>query len=325
MLPFIIAGAAIATGVAGIGAGLDGKEDMKKAQAIADNAKRKYDKTQKSFKSSFEEVNRLANIYGQLQLRVRLNTIKRFISILERLEQNSSQDMKYFKELGITEHKIRELKTTVIEAENLVNSGTFAAAASGAGFAYGAAQAFGTATVTRFFGLWTTEVAVSNLAGAAAWQGMMAWLGGGSVAVGGLAFGGITLAPAIAIGGFKMAADGEKALTKAYEYESEIAVEIGKMEVAQEFLAAVYERTRELGKLVHRLESLANNILDEIDPPSYLYPGDIYRKMYGQQLHQSILIIKALADILKTPILNKEGNELTTESFTIYEKYSTID
>ncbi len=323
MLPFIIAGAAFTTAL-GIGNYLDGKENIKNAQTIADNAKQQYDLARKYLQEDFEEVNRLAGIYGQLQLRVKLNTIKRFISILERLEQYGSQDLKYFKELGITENKIGELKTTVIDAENLINSGTFAAAAGGAGFAYGAAQAFGTATVSRFFGLWTTEVAVSNLAGAAVWQGMMAWLGGGSVAVGGLAFGGITLAPAIAIGGFKMAADGEKALTKAYEYESKVVVEIGKIEVAQEFVAGIYERIRELGKLVHRLEFSANNLLDEIESPSYLYPSYIYREMYGQQLHQSFLIIKALGDILKTPILNQEGNKLTTESFTVYEKYSTL-
>lgn len=323
MLPIII-GAAIATSIAGIGAGLDGKEDIKKAQVIADNAKRKYDKAQKTFKERFEEINRIADVYGQLQLRVKLDTIKRFICILERLERNSSLDLKYFKELGITEHKIKELKTAVIDAENLINSGTFAAAAGGAGFAYGAARAFGTATVSRFFGLWTTEVAVSNLAGAAAWQGMMAWLGGGSVAVGGLAFGGITLAPALAIGGFKLAADGEKALTKANEYKSKIEIEIKKIEVCQELLNGVHKRIKELGKLAYRLESLSNNLLDEIEPPSYLYPGEIYFKMYEQQFEQAILIIKALADILKTPILNKEGNELTTESFVVYEKYSTL-
>ena len=324
MIPIIIGVGISASAGYGIGKGLSGKADIDEANAIVENAREQHELALKYLQDDFAEVNRLAEIYGQLQIRVKLNTIKRFISILNRINQNSTLDEKYLKSLGISKPELEELKISVIESEDFVNSNTFSTAASSAGIAIGAAQAFGTVSTTRFFGLWTTEVAVSKLAGANAWRGILNWFGGGSVAMGGLALGGITLAPMLMISAYQIASKGEKALTDAYEYESKVVVAIEQIQLFQEFLVGVYERIKELGKLVHKLEQKANILLDKIESPSYLYPKEIYLKIHGKELQSLTMIIKVISEIIKTPILDNNANKLNTKSFKIYEKYNHI-
>ena len=159
------------------------------------------------------------------------------------------------------------------------------------------------------FGTASTGTAISGLSGAAAWNATLAWLGGGSLAAGGggmalgtLVLGGITVGPALAIGGFVLAGQGEKALTQAWEYQAKVNTEIPKLEASKEFMRQVQRRINELGGLVIDLNDRAVTVIERLDPNSFDFNRD------GHNFQQAALLVRSLAEIMKTPVLDSQGN-----------------
>ncbi|BAY94402.1 MULTISPECIES: hypothetical protein [unclassified Tolypothrix] len=228
MIPIILGAAALATGAIGAVKSAEGIGNMKQSEKIGEQAQQKYENSLQNLKAAWEITNQSAEVYGQMQLRIKQGTISNFIAFIERIGQRASQNnLDILTGLDISTQQIQEYKTEVIKAEEWVKGGvSTAVAAAGAGAsAVTLARSVGTVTVSRFFGLWATEVGISQLGGAAAWTGTLTWLGGGtSMAVGGAVLGGITLGPALMVGGFQLAGKGEEALTKAREYEANVNV-----------------------------------------------------------------------------------------------------
>jgi len=171
----------------------------------------------------------------------------------------------------------------------------------------------------------STGTPIGCLSGAAAWNATLAWLGGGSLAAGGggmalgsVVLGGITVGPAVLIGGFVLAGEGEKALTKAREYEAEVNTAITKIEAAKEFMQQVKRRITELSDLVESLNTYAVLGLNELEfQPSFDKNRD------ASKFQQVTLLVKALAEIMKTPVLDNEG-QLNPATATIRAKYRTL-
>jgi hypothetical protein len=255
VIPFIMGAAVLATAAYGAVKGTEGFGNINQAKEIGERAQHRHEKAVSDLKVDWEAANRLAEVYGELQIRVRHRTIGRFVAFIERIGQKASQsDMKFLAGLeGISIQQLKEYKTVALEAEEVckgLGSSAGAGAAAGA-TAVGVAQTFGTVAVPQFFGLFSTNVAVSQLG----MSGVAAWLGGGSMALGGAVLGGIALGPALAVGGFQIAGKGEEALTKAREYEAQVNVEVAKIEEAKDFIRRVERRVKELGKLVSDLDN----------------------------------------------------------------------
>lgn len=328
IIPIILGAVALGSAALGVAAGTEGVSNIKEAQKIGERAQERYERAISNLKADLEATNRSAETYGQLQLQVKVHTIGRFIALIEKIGQRGSlTELRFLDGLEISSGQLKEYKAAVIEAEEWLTGGV-SAALTGAAAASGAAnlaRSFGTTmvttTVTRFFGLWTTEVVtevgISQLTGAAARSATVAWLGGGSMAVGGVVLGGITLGPALMVGGFQLAGKGEEALTKAREYEAKVNTEIEKVEAAQEFLKRVEQRIEELSELVKKLASRAGLLLDELEA----HPFDKQRD--AGKFQQVALSFKALAEIMKTPVLDEEGN-LNPATVTITAKYQTL-
>ncbi|MEA5601429.1 hypothetical protein [Nostoc sp. UHCC 0252] len=321
MIPLILGAAALATGAFGALKGAEGIGNMNQAKEIGEQAQQKYESSLQNLKATWEITNQSAETYGQMQLRIKQSTISNFIAFIERIGQRASQNnLDILTGLDISTQQIQEYKTEVIKAEQWVKGGVSAAvAASAAGSgAVTLAKSVGTVTVSKFFGLWASEVAISQVGGAAAWTGAITWLGGGtSMAVGGAVLGGITLGPAFMVGGFQLAGKGEEALTKAREYEANVNVEIANIEAAQDFLLQVKRRTVELANLVCNLNNRAKSALQELEAQPFNRDRD------ARKFQEVALLVKALAEIMKTPILDSEGY-LNPACTTIQAKYRTL-
>ncbi|MGJ5674194.1 MAG: hypothetical protein ACR9NN_11385 [Nostochopsis sp.] len=174
-------------------------------------------------------------------------------------------------------------------------------------------------------GVASTGTFIGSLSGAAAWNATLAWLGGGSLAAGGggmalgsLVLGGITVGPAVLIGGFVLAGEGEKALTKAREYEAEVNTAITKIDATKDFMQQVKRRITELRNLLESLNNLAVLGLNELE---FLPSFDKNRD--ASKFQQVGLLVKALAEIMKTPVLDSEG-QINPATATIQAKYRTL-
>jgi hypothetical protein len=315
MIPIIIGAAALGSAAIGAFAGAAGKADMDLAREIGDRAQKRHKRAVTNFQAKFEATNNLAQAYGQLQIRIKVRTIGRCVSFIERIGQEASQsDKRFFGGLDISVQQLKEYKATALEAEKVSKGLASGAGAGVAGAgAVGVAQAFGTVAVPQLFGLFTTEVAVSQLGAA----GVLTYLGGGSMALGGAVLGGIALGPALMVSGFHLAGKGEKALTEARKYQAKVETEIGKIEAAQEFLQQVEQRIRELSQVAHKLEQQASLMLNALESKPFNGSQDTGK------LQQVWFLVKALAEITKTPILNSEG-KLNYGTVTILEKYRNL-
>jgi hypothetical protein len=291
---------------------------MKEAEEIGEKAQKKYESKKKSIEEKVVATQNMAEVYGNLQLRVKLKTIQRFINLIERIGQRASkQDMSFLEGLeGVSPQEIAEYKASTLEAQRLISGGVQAV-----GAAYAAGQ--GTIALVSLFGTASTGAAIGGLSGAAAWSSTLAWLGGGSLATGGggmalgaWVLGGITVGPALMIGGFVLGGQGEEALTKAKEYEANCNVEIAKLNEFADFLTQVQNRIKELQELVAFILEKATYGLSELESRPFGLERD------AEKFQQVAILIKALAEIIKTPILNSDGklNPYTSQLKAKYRK-----
>jgi hypothetical protein len=318
IIPIILGAAALGSAALGVVKGSEGIGKINEAKQIGDRAQKRYESAVSKLKENWEDTNRLAEVYGQLQMRVKQGVIGRFVAFVERIGQKASQsDLKFLGSLDISVEQIQEYKTTALEAQKFLNGGAQAVLT---GMAAGQAAT----TLATTVGVAGTGAAISGLSGAAAWNATLAWLGGGSLVSGGggmalgtVVLGGITVGPALAVSGFVLAGKGEEALTKAREYKAKVNTEIAKLEAIGDFLQQVQVRIKELDKLVNSLESRAIENLDDLESHSFDRTRD------AGKFQQAALLVKAIAEIIKTPVLDNEGN-LNSASVSVQAKYRTL-
>lgn len=319
IIPIILGAAALITTGVGVVAGVEGVSKIDEAKKLGKAAQKRHEHKQKSVEKTFQATQDLAEEYGQLQIQIKLQTIQRFVAFIERIGQRASQnDMSFLEGLeGVSSQQIQEYKIATLEAERFVKGGFIAV-----GAAYAAGQS--TVALVGLFGTASTGAAISGLSGAAAWNATLAWLGGGSLAAGGggmalgtIVLGGIAVAPALMVGGFVLAGQGEKALTLARRYEAKANTEIAKLDAVEDFSGQVQRRITELKDLVERFNNSAIDGLVELESKPFLCKGDVTK------FQQVALFIKALSEIMKTPILDAEGN-LNPNTAGLKAKYRNI-
>jgi len=326
MLPIILGVAAVGTAAIGVKKGSQGLSDRQRAESIAKTAQAQHKTAVLQFNLARKDACQLAEIYGKLQLRVQKRVLGRLVDFIERIGRQANQkDKRYLKELyvalDLSAQRIDEYKSLAIRADEHLKNGMSLATtgiAAGSGAA-SLASSIGTTTVTRFFGLWTTEVSISQLTGAAARSATLAWLGGGSATVGGFVLGGVTLGPALLVGGLQLAGQGEKALTQANQYKAEANIKATKILACRNFLRRIEKRTKELGKIVHRLERDAIQSLNKLEAQPFDSSCDEHTKNF----QQAALLATAIREIITVPILDDQGN-LNPKTLTVKEKYETF-
>ena len=317
ILPFLLGAVAIVSAGAGVIAGADGVSNMQKAKKIGEEAQKRYKNKQTLSKNKFQLTQNLAEEYGQLQIAVKIETIGRFVDFIERIgKQASLKDLEFLENIeGGLFQQIQEYKTATLEAKQFLTGGFKAV---GAGYAAGQSAV----ALVGLFGTAGTGAAISGLSGAAAWSSTLAWLGGGSLATGGggmalgaWVLGGITVAPALMIGGFVLAGQGEKALTEAHNYESKTNIEIAKLDTFEDFLGQVQRRIIELKGNVNNINKRAINCLIELESKPFVLDRDVAK------FQQAALLSKALSEIMKVPVLDNDGN-LNPMTAALTAKYS---
>jgi hypothetical protein len=127
------------------------------------------------------------------------------------------------------------------------------------------------------------------------------------------------VAPALLVGGFVLSSRGAKALTEAKKYESDVNVEVAKIRTVRNFMDGVITRINELRDLIRRLDGKANEALDKLDSSTF----DVENGEDIKSFQQTGLLVKALAEIMKTPVLGGNG-QLTGQSLDIQVKYRTL-
>ncbi len=309
MMSLIFGTITLVTAGAGIVTGVDGVSKIDEAQKIEQDARARYERKRESVERLFQTTQVLAHEYTQLQIQVHFQTIERFVTFVDRLDRVNQHDMPQLL-AGVEQVSPQQIQQY---QAILANVRPIATSCLETGQEDRDRSALG-----KFFGITHTETALGGSISVAT----LGWLGGGSaIAAGGasIAFssvlaGAIVVAPVLAIGGFVLGRHGGKSLTASCRYEEIATTEIAKLNAFEDFLRHIQRRIIELKQLVTNLNDRAIQSLVKIESRNFLGERD------AEKLQQVTLLMKTLAEVMKTPVLDRHG-DLARSNAPLNAKY----
>lgn len=312
-IPILLGGLAVISGVAGAAAAIDANDKFKKAKNIVNTSRNKYSNKKRELEKYREKVYKNLVSLGEYKKKVFEQTGKDIVNIIE--NSKTSAEIISFEIRNFVQKDIPKIKNDIIQLSaidiSLNASGSISMAALGAAGTYSAVMTFGAAS---------TGTAISTLSGAAATNATLAWLGGGSLATGGLGIvggtwvlGGLVAGPALAILGFSLSSKSEKAMTEALRYESEVEKAIADMDKVKVILKAINSNIYEVNKI---LSVLAQRF--ETTKQMYLSATD--EKTKKDKLRSLVMIFKAIKEVVNEPILDEKGAAVIGLKKKLYAK-----
>lgn len=327
-LPFILLGAAAAAAAAGVGTGVKGAIDSKEAndvnntaRNIVDTAHNKLDISRKATHSALENL-------GREKIYVLDNSVRKFIETFEKLKNvdlEHSTGLDEVNKLKFDKASFEDLKKCSLEVASMLAGGL-------GGIGGGALAAFGAYSATMTFAAASTGTAIASLSGVAATNATLAFLGGGSLAAGGLGMaggmavlGGLVAGPALAIMGFVMLGAGSKKLDDAYSNLAEarkISEELENLIISTN---AIRRRTQMFERLLIRADSLYSEAINNLERVINDFGIDYstYNEDSKKVIAANIKLTQTIKAILDTPILTDNGS-ISEESDKLIETYSNI-
>lgn len=232
LIPIVIWGGAVVTGMFGAAKTVKAVSDNSKASSYVDRANRIISEASAKADESRKEANSSIESLGKVKLETVDKTIGSFLKTFRKIKNVNFSEVDInseFKNLNLDSANIAELSKMTAVASDVLK-GSVSGALSGAAAAYGAYGAVG------WFASAGTGTAISGLSGAAATNATLAWLGGGTLAAGGggvaagtAVLGGIVAAPALLILGCVLGAKASANLdnaradyAKAQDYEEQM-------------------------------------------------------------------------------------------------------
>jgi len=323
-IPLILGGIALAAAVTGVKKGFDAKNKNAEAKKLVKRAQRRFRESENELKDAGEALNTHLEEFAKFKLLMFTTRIKTLIDLIKK--KRGAHSTLEDRNIGFSPAEIKELELTVSNSLEI-------ASGIGKGLQSGALTAFGAYGSVGMLASASTGTAISTLGGAAATNATLAWLGGGSLAVGGggmalgtAVLGGIVAGPLVAVAGFVMDSKAEKNLTEAHEYTSEIDIKIEKMRLSIEGLNAIHMQIDELQYGIEQIVVRLDNTFDSVCNVGIL---EKIKRLLGvsnicehPQFDQLLLLGPTLREALNIPLLDNEGN--ANEDFKEEVKRITI-
>ena len=302
--------------VTGASAAVKGIADIAKSRTIAKDARTDHQSALSDLETAQTVVHERVAVYGGQQLEAVTGTIGRFADWIERNQMAVNRlghDPVGGVEISLPE--LPAMKNEVNQARSWIKGGLAGASAAVAApqAALMGVSAFATAS---------TGAAIANLSGAAATNATLAWLGGGSLAAGGggmaagsAVLGLIAAAPAAFIGGLTFAVVGSKQKTSAKKYAAEVNIACENIRTAIDLLPKIVERVDELSGVLTELVDRADDAISQLE--ALTFDPDRHAAAFLKALQQ----VRAIREVVNTPVLDVETGKLTEVSLRIVRKY----
>lgn len=300
---------------------------MDEAKKIADDAEHKVKLLDEVINDRKAIVEQNLTSLGQLKLNILSGNIHSFVDEFSKMKNvnfNDSIGIDELRNFNPSNQEFIQLKTASLNAVEITSGlgGAFVGGGLAAVGAYGAVGYLATAS---------TGAAISGLSGAAAYNATLAWLGGGSLASGGLGIaggtavlGGLVVAPAALIAAWWWECKAEEALNKAKAYKCKAEAWIANGNKINKYLKAVTARAEQIEALLadfdrmlaEQLEIMLKNLRK-----NQSYDWNDYSVNDQKQIAITALLTKAIKQVIDTPLLYEDGTLADESSFV--EKYRT--
>lgn len=350
-IPFIVAGAAIAAGAFGVKKGFDAKSDLEDAERYARWAKEESEEANSNLDSQKLRTNRELESYGQSKkdgmehLSIfdslicypdgsrrgnQLQAGKNFSKENPKIIITHEEEIDILKALHIIdENSTVKAASELIKAQNIeMEAMGSAVKAVASGSLAGLAAAGGAYAGVMSLGAASTGTAIAGLSGAAAKSATLAWLGGGSLASGGLGvaggtavLGGLVAGPLLAIGGAVMASKAAEKKDEAYSEYKKVQAAAEKLKVVTSKLGSIERYTEETHDTFKELVSNWTETLLELlkDYAERNVKLKDLSKEEREVVYANYAFYYTIADFIKQPTMNEAGDDVLEEQHRLAE------
>ncbi len=323
-IPLLFLGIAAVTAAVGTGKSIKAVSDQKDATDTNDRANRIVDLATSAANLSRKNSGNAVTALGEKKIWILDKGIQPFLKSFDKIHNidfTPSQGLQEIKNMKMDKQSFEELGQMQTMASSIAGGIT-------GGSVLGATTAFGAYGAVSALASASTGTAIASLSGVAASNATLAFLGGGTLAAGGLGvaggtmvLGGLVAGPALAVMGFIVGAKASANRDEAYS-------NLSKAEAFEEEMKTV----RVLCKGIRMRAALFERLLIKLDgifEPNVLRMNQIIRKSGTDYSNYSdadkkIVIASmstasAIKAVLDTPILTEDG-KITPESNDIADE-----
>lgn len=305
----------IGLGIGAVGLYKTGKAivDNSDANDINDSAKDISNDAQNRLNASKAQCEKRLKDLGQTKATAYEVNISQFI---ETFSQIKNVDFE-FSSLG--DRSIKDFDVALAEMKEGVDFVLETGLGAGGGALAGALTTFGAYNGTMALAAASTGTAISSLSGAAATNATLAWLGGGTLASGGMGVAGGTLAlgalaagPALLVAGWYMGSKAESKLNDARSNKAEaekFAADCNAAIALTDGIANVASIATQILSLLRKHSRRSVKALREmLNTAGTDYA--LYNENEKKLVLRNVKIMQLMKTVIDTPILDKEGNLL---------------
>lgn len=317
VLPFILGAAALGAAAFGVTQGSEAAANNSEAERLRHNARMVYESAEADLKKVRIETVEALERLGKLKLEVWEQQLGRFVRLYEQIrniELQGQPDTHEFEQAStLSIDELAQMKDFSSKAHELILGG---AGALGTGALLGIASNGGAWALASAVGTASTGTAIGSLSGAAAVNATLAWLGGGSLAAGGMGMaggmailGGITFAPVLAVGGWMINAQSHENLANAQKNKAEAEKAAQKMKTATSVLNAINEVAKKFDEVIRRLSTAFTPVLDGLEATITVAGTNYaqYNESQKRQVYLAVQFAQILALLLKTSLMTEQG------------------
>lgn len=309
LIPILLGGAALATAGYGVKKAIDAYDDSQTAEAYHERAKDKFDEAQAELDSKSAKAQKRFESLGQFQEQIVRDELQRYTDIVDKLHLKDNADLQdivgqeMLDGLVNTQQCIVSLETTL----GGLTGGAVAGALTGFGM-YGGVGLLASAS---------TGTAIASLSGVAATNATLAWLGGGSLAAGGLGMaggtmvlGGIVAAPVIAVMGSVFAAKAEEKKYDAYSYYDSVSAICETMEAQGLVWKQLSKKAKEKRSALRESRVVFDASLEKIEDIMENKGVTDIKNAWNEEEHRELKTLMQLAEtlvvVINAPIMNDD-------------------
>ncbi len=316
VLAKVVLGAGVAAGVTGAAKGVKGVMDSSEAKDIQRRAEILLEESKKSLEGVKELTTQTIIKLGETKLKALGNEIDDFVSVFSKIRNIDLKDsigIEELKMLGIGEETLTDMRTTSLEAKDLLSGGV-------AGVGSGTLLGLGAFKGVMALGTASTGTAIGGLSGAAATNATLAWLGGGALSAGGggmalgtVVLGGIVAGPALLLAGGIFSAKAKEKLNNAYSNLSEARRISEELKTAEKQLDVISHKAYQVDDLLRKLVYQFGYTIKRLD--EVVREKNDWKQFTHKEKEIAMISFKyaqVIKGIIDTPLLTQDGM-LTTD------------
>lgn len=300
----------------------DANEINESAQSIVQDAERRLE-------NSREECQKALTDLGQRKVDTLQLNVKNFLDAF-----NKIQNVEFQRDGGLDNLNLREFDTNSLT--DMAESVSFVLS-SGLGVTGGAVSgaltAFGAYSGTMAFAAAGTGTAISSLSGAAATNATLAWLGGGTLASGGMGVAGGTIAlgalaagPALLVAGWYMGSKAEGKLNDARSNKEQAEKFAADMNVSIALTTGIRNVAAKANDILSELRKHARRNLNELISFTEAQGFDYRNYSVDAKtcVMKNVKVMQVIKAVLDTPILDTDGHLLGDAAIRLDNCQKTI-